>query len=229
MNSESASRSMRFYNMLVHLTSPGHKVIEENVAVKNIWQKNSLVFLDLYFYRTKKSHIVDSVYLRDIMDMSNEKFYASAKEFIADYCAYTAKSEHNQPEEEPTQSFDFRYLEKIKDNLIILTFIAKCTADFNQVKLASIRKYINKKLPHTKTLSEQYLNNYMDALKPDETSFFKAVDNLKSKTPEEVEEVIKEALKISAADGILSYQERYYIAEIVQALREYDMEPDIEF
>ena len=229
MSSESASRSMRFYNMLVHLTSPGRKVIEENVAVKNIWQKNSLVFLDLYFYRTKKSHIVDSVYLRDVMDMSNEKFYSSAKEFIADYCAYTAKSEHNQSEEEPTQSFDFRYLEKIKDNLIILTFIAKCTADFNQVKLASIRKYINKKLPHTQTLSEQYLNNYMDALKPDETSFFKAVDNLKSKTPEEVEEVIKEALKISAADGILSYQERYYIAEIVQALREYDMEPDIEF
>ena len=120
-------------------------------------------------------------------------------------------------------------LEKIKDNLIILTFIAKCTADFNQVKLASIRKYINKKLPHTKTLSEQYLNNYMDVLKPDETSFFKAVDNLKSKTPEEVEEVIKEALKISAADGILSYQERYYIAEIVQALREYGIEPDIDF
>ena len=228
MSSESASRSMRFYNMLVHLTSPGRKVIEENVAVKNIWQKNSLVFLDLYFYRTKKSHIVDSVYLRDVMDMSNEKFYSSAKEFIADYCAYTSTiEEHHQ--EETSQIFDFRHLETIKDNLIILTFIAKCTADFNQVKLASIRKYINKKLPQTKTLSEQYLNNYMEELTPNENIFFEAVSNLKSKTPEEVEELIKEALKISAADGALSYQERYYIAEIIQALREYGLEPNIEF
>lgn len=229
MNPDSSSRSMRFYNMLVHLTSPGHKIIEENVAVKNIWQKNSLVFLDLYFYRTKKSHIVDSVYLRDIADLTNEKVYTSAKDFIKDYCAYTAMIEKEEDEEEPSQFFDFRYLEKIKDNLIILTFIAKCTADFNQVKLASIRTYINKKLPHTKTLSEQYLNNYMAELKPDENSFFSAIEALKSKTPEEVEELIKEALKISAADGSLSYQERYYIAEIVQALREYGIEPDIDF
>ncbi len=229
MNSELTSRPMRFYNMLVHLTSPGRKVIEENVAVKNIWQKNSLVFLDLYFYRTKKSHIVDSVYLRDIMDMSNEKFYASAKEFIADYCAYTSTVEDNHHEAEPAQIFDFRHLEKIKDNLIILTFIAKCTADFNQVKLASIRKYINKKLPQTKVLSEQYLNNYMEELNPAENDFFKAIEALKSQTPEEIEDLITEALKISSADGALSYQERYYIAEIVQALREYGIEPDIEF
>ncbi len=228
MNPDSSSRSMRFYNMLVHLTSPGHKIIEENVAVKNIWQKNSLVFLDLYFYRTKKSHIVDSVYLRDIMDMTNEKFYSSAKEFIADYCAYTSTvEEHHQ--EETAQIFDFRHLETIKDNLIILTFIAKCTADFNQVKLASIRKYINKKLPQTKTLSEQYLNNYMEELNPTELSFFKAIESLKSQTPEEIEGLINEALKISSADGALSYQERYYIAEIIQALREYGIEPDIEF
>lgn len=229
MNSELASRSMRFYNMLVHLTSPGHKVIEENVAVKNIWQKNSLVFFDLYFYRTKKSHIVDSVYLRDIADLTNEKVYTSAKDFIKDYCEYTAIVEREANQTEPSPIFDFRYLEKIKDNLIILTFIAKCTADFNQVKLASIRKYITKKLPQTKTLSEQYLNNYMEELKPDENSFFNAVETLKNKTPEEVEELIKESLKISAADGALSYQERYYIAEIIQALREYGIEPDIDF
>lgn len=229
MNQDASSRSMRFYNMLVHLTSPGHKVIEENVAVKNIWQKNSLVFLDLYFYRTKKSHIVDSVYLRDIADLTNEKVYSSAEDFIKDYCAYTAMVEEEEKKEDITQSFDFRHLEKIKDNLIILTFIAKCTADFNQVKLASIRKYINKKLPQTKALSEQYLNNYMEELKPTENNFFKAIESLKAQTPEEIENLITEALKISSADGALSYQERYYIAEIIQALREYGIEPDIEF
>lgn len=41
---------LHFYNMLVHLIANG-KTREENVAVKNIWQKDNLVFLDLYFYR----------------------------------------------------------------------------------------------------------------------------------------------------------------------------------
>lgn len=229
MNQDLASRSMRFYNMLVHLTSPGHKVIEENVAVKNIWQKNSLVFMDLYFYRTKKSHIVDSVYLRDILDLSNEKFYASAKEFIKDYCSYTAVAEKNDETKGLVQNFDFRHLEKIKEDLIILTFIAKCTADFNTIKLASIRNYIHKKLPQTKTLSDQYLDNYMEELNPAENNFFMALETLKANTPEDVEDLIREALKISAADGAISYQERYYIAEIVQAMREYGIKPDIEF
>ena len=45
---------LRFYNMLVHLRT-GSRPAEENVAVKNIWQKDNLVFMDLYFYRSKKS------------------------------------------------------------------------------------------------------------------------------------------------------------------------------
>ena len=38
---------LRFYNMLVHLRT-GSRPAEENVAVKNIWQKDNLVFMDLY-------------------------------------------------------------------------------------------------------------------------------------------------------------------------------------
>ena len=52
---------LHFYNMLVHLIANG-KTREENVAVKNIWQKDNLVFLDLYFYRIKRSQVIDSVY-----------------------------------------------------------------------------------------------------------------------------------------------------------------------
>ena len=75
---------LHFYNMLVHLIANG-KTREENVAVKNIWQKDNLVFLDLYFYRIKRSQVIDSVYIKDFLDLSNEKFYASAELFIADY------------------------------------------------------------------------------------------------------------------------------------------------
>lgn len=73
---------LRFYNMLVHLRT-GSRPAEENVAVKNIWQKDNLVFMDLYFYRSKKSQVIDSVYVKDIFDLSTEKFYASPELFFA--------------------------------------------------------------------------------------------------------------------------------------------------
>lgn len=220
---------LHFYNMLVHLIS-GSKISEENVAVKNIWQKDNLVFLDLYFYRTKKSQVIDSVYIRDIMDMSNEKFYASVELFIRDYCEYISNQDCETESELPeAPSLDFKHLEAIKDNLVILTFMAKCTANFNKIKNKAIRDYINRCLPQSRALSDQYISSYLKDLNPDSDNFFNAVDNLKAKSPEEVEELVREALKISASDGAVSYTERLYLAEIIQALREYGIEPEIEF
>jgi len=224
----SLSCPLHFYNMLVHLISGG-KIREENVAVKNIWQKDNLVFLDFYFYRNKKSQVIDSVYVKDLLDLSNEKFYASAELFIADYCEYLSRQGSEAEVQSEPPAYDFKHLEAIKDNLIILTFIAKCTAKFNAIKNQVIRDYILHCLPKTQVLSEQYLSSYLAALTPDEKDFLQAVNNLKSQTPEDVEELIKEALKIAASDGIISYTERRCLAEIIQALREYGIEPDIEF
>lgn len=78
-------------------------------------------------------------------------------------------------------------------------------------------------------MSDQYISSYLKDLNPNEDNFLTAVDNLKAKSPEEVEELIKEALKISASDGAVSYTERLWLAEIIQTLREYGIEPDIEF
>ena len=220
---------LRFYNMLVHLRT-GSRPAEANVAVKNICQKDNLVFIDLYFYRSKKSQVIDSVYVKDIFDLSTEKFYASPELFIRDYCAFVSSQGCETESELPeTPQFDFKHLEPIKDNLIILTFMAKCTADFNRIKNKAIRDYIFRCLPQTKALSDQYISSYLKDLNPNEDNFLTAVDNLKAKSPEEVEELIKEALKISASDGAVSYTERLWLAEIIQTLREYGIEPDIEF
>lgn len=227
--SKHLSCPLHFYNMLVHLTANG-KVREENVAVKNIWQKDNLVFLDLYFYRTKRSQVIDSVYIRDFLDLSNEKFYASAELFIADYCNYlSCQGREDNNAENEKQEFDFKHLAPIKDNLIILTFMAKCTDKFNQIKNQAIRDYILRRLPQTRTLSDQYISSYLKSLTPDESDFLTAVNKLNAQTPEDVEDLLREALKISASDGIISYTERLYLAEIIQTLREYGIEPDIEF
>lgn len=49
------SCSLDFYNMLVHIVFK-NRVSEENVAVKNAWEKNGTLFFDLYFYRAKRAN-----------------------------------------------------------------------------------------------------------------------------------------------------------------------------
>ena len=99
----------------------------------------------------------------------------------------------------------------------------------NKIKNHVIRDYILRRLPQTKMLSDQYISSYLKGLSPDEADFLAAVDKLNTQSPEEVEDLIREALKISASDGFISYTERLYLAEIIQTLREYGIEPDIEF
>ena len=108
-----------FYNMLAHIVHQ-NKLVEENVAVKNVWKKNDIVFFDLYFYRKKKSQVIDSVYVHDLLDLTTEKYYRDAKAFLEDYSLLKNKKENRQPEE---HNADFRHLEEIRDDLIILTLV----------------------------------------------------------------------------------------------------------
>ncbi len=214
-----------FYNMLAHIVHQ-NKLVEENVAVKNVWKKNDIVFFDLYFYRKKKSQVIDSVYVHDLLDLTTEKYYRDAKAFLEDYSLLKNKKENRQPEE---HNADFRHLEEIRDDLIILTFMAKCNLNFTNVKTKAIHDFINAHKPKACVLSNQYITSYLKSLKPNEEDFYKALDNLKSKTPEEAEEIMQEAVKISISDGAIHYQERLYLAEILQTLREHGLEPNVEF
>lgn len=78
------SCSLDFYNMLVHIVFK-NRVSEENVAIKNVWEKNGSLFFDLYFYRIKKSNLLDMALVRDLYDLNTEKYYYSAYDFYQDF------------------------------------------------------------------------------------------------------------------------------------------------
>ena len=78
------SCSLDFYNMLVHIVFK-NRVSEENVAVKNAWEKNGTLFFDLYFYRAKRGKLLDAALVRDLYDLNTEKYYYSAQNFYQDF------------------------------------------------------------------------------------------------------------------------------------------------
>ncbi len=222
--------NLDFYNMLVHIVFK-NRVSEENVAVKNAWEKNGTLFFDLYFYRAKKGKLIDAALVRDLYDLNTEKYYYSAQNFYQEFLQsreIAAAHADKKPKANPIV-VDVKQLESIKDDLIILTFMAKCNSSFTEIKIKTIRNYITRLRPETKTLSEQYINAYLKDLNPDEDDFYLSLINIKTKTPEEATALATEAFKVSASDGAVMYNERIYLAELLQALREYGLEPDIGF
>lgn len=222
--------NLDFYNMLVHIVFK-NRVAEENVAVKNAWEKNGTLFFDLYFYRAKKGKLIDAALVRDLYDLNTEKYYYSAQNFYQEFLQsreLAAEQSEKKPKANPIV-VDVKQLESIKDDLIILTFMSKCNSSFTEIKIKTIRNYITRLRPETETLSEQYINAYLKDLNPDEDDFYLSLINIKSKTPEAATNLAKEAFKVSASDGAIMYNERIYLAELLQALREYGLEPDIGF
>ena len=211
-----ATQAIRFYNMLIHLIK-NNKLYEENVAIKNVWKKDNNIFLDIYFYRKQKSYIFDSVFVHDILDLTNERYYKRIEDFVEDFAEAEDSSD---TEKEELVSIDKKIFEPIDVDLIILSFMAGCSGNYVPIKQKIIFDYILEQIPQTKNLSSQYLETYIESLAPDEKSFYKALSNINYQNPDAVEYLCQEVLKVCLADGRLHYREKLYLAEILQFLRE---------
>lgn len=218
-----SAAAMKFYNMLIHLIK-NNKLYEENVAVKNVWEKDGNTFLDIYFYRNSKSYIFDAVFIHDILDLTNEKYYKDIAAFVKDF--YSAGDALPQTESS-APLIDKKIFEPIDVDLVIMSFIANCCGSYTPLKRKIIFDYILRLIPQAKNLSRQYLETYIDSLKPIEETFFKALSDINFKNIPAVEHLCREVLKIGLADGRLHYKEKLYLAELLQLCREAGIEIDL--
>lgn len=221
------SESLAFYNLLVHIVN-NDKLVEENVALKNIWGQEGNIMLSLYFYRSKTSQVIDASYIHDIFDLTSEKYYTRCKDLMDDYLAHQNKASTEKTvtkKEVPT--LDFKHLGNIKDDLILLVFVAKCVDYFSDIKKKTIYEYVKARQPLIKNLSSQYIDTYLKALNPTVEEFYEALDNIKLKSPDQAEDLAREVVKICVSDGIMAYNEKVYIAEVLQSLRECGLDPDV--
>ena len=213
--------SNKFYNMEVSLIKNG-RIYKEHVAIRNVWEKDRNIFLDLYFYRLQKSFIFDAVFVRDISDLNRDVYYNDIGKFTTDFQA--AAKEGGLPQATKSKSSSSSgILSAIADDIMLLLFISAIWKDKTEIKQKIIIDYIKENVPAASSLSERYLKEYLSSLKPKVNDFYFLLPKLKSKQPKEAEKLLKEAIKICSSDGYLHYNERMYLADIIQTLREYGL------
>lgn len=209
-----------FYNVQADIFLDG-RLQNRNIAIRNIWEKEDNLFLDIYLYDEQKSLIVDAVFIKKIINLNNNKVYLSREDFLRDFEGY--KETKKEDPIELRNAKGLKYLKQLGDDLIILSFIANHHIDLSEIKIFSIEDYITQIKPEARALSSNYIRNYIMELSPTEENFYEALENIKSKTPQEAINLFQECVKLCYSDGYLDYKERLYLAEIMQTLREYNV------
>ncbi len=207
----------RFYNMQVYLIKSG-KLYAEDVAIRNIWEKEDGIFFDIYVHRLKKSFVFDAVFIKEIIDLNSNVKYKSIESFINEYhnsegaiaddiCPKPIKSENS-------------VLNRIRNDLILLVFMADAWGSDSKIKDKIIYDYIVNEVIAAQNFSKQFIANYISKLQPEAEDFYDALRSIKSKTPKQAERLLKEIVKICRVDGQMHYKERMYLADIIYTLRE---------
>lgn len=204
----------RFYNMQVSLLKDG-RVYTEKVAITNVWQKDSGIFFSFYFHNVKKSLIFDSAFVHDIWDLNCDKVYADVDEFIADFYSDTNIEVEKNKQSKP----DDGILSLVKNDVVILLFMSRGLEYTNIIKEKIIFSYIQNRVKAASNLSEQYLHNFIKGINVSQKDFYVALKQLKSKKPKDAEFLLKEVIKLCLSDGQIHYNERMYLADIIQTLR----------
>ena len=220
------TEQVKFYNLLVQINQ-GDGVKEENAALKNIWEHSGNIMLDLYFYKDKRSQVIDGAYIKNILDLSTEKVYRSGTALLRDYMEEQVRQNQQKKKEPKKAVVNLELLEILKDDIIILLYIAKGVDYFSEMKKQTILQYIEQHHPQPQSLSKNYVESCLKALHPRKEEFYEAVHNLQHKTPEEAEDLAQAVVKVCISDGFLTYNEKIYLAEILQILREQGVEPDV--
>ena len=211
----------KFYNMYISLIKNG-RIYKEQVAIRNIWQKGNNIFLDIYFHRLQKSFVFDAAFVKDIYDINCDRVYQDINQFISAFSSSTPDIQSSDTKAIKKDKED-GILSPFKDDIALLLFMSYLWKDKNIIKDRIIIDYIKSNLPSAQNLSERYLKSYISTLHPSVTDFYDILSRLKSKRPKAAEQLLQEAIKICLSDGYLHYNERMYLADIIQALREYGL------
>lgn len=216
-----AEKKVKYFNMIIHLIR-NNRLYEENVAIRNIWEKDKNIFVDIYFYSQKKSYVIDGAFIHDLLDLSNDRYYKNISKFLQEF-----NSEDTTREETKEKIPDKKIFEKIYPDLVMLSFIAGTNKNYTVLKQNIIVEYAKENLATAETLSKQFIISYLQDIQADETAFFKALQQIVRKKPEDAVSLLEEMLKVALSDGQLQYTEKRYLAEVVQILREEGVTPNV--
>ena len=204
---------------------------EENIAIRNIWQKGDNCYFNVYFYSSGKTKVLDTHYIYDIFDHDSNRYYKDINRFIRDYVQRASQKPKTSPVLKDGGKIEKNYLrlQSLYPEIVILSFFARLSSALSDVKFRVVIDFIRKHLPNGTELPISYIEAFLKSIELSDETFFDSLDKLSDAYPvAQLKDLAADAVKISAADGVIHYEEKLFLAELLQRLRLLEIIPDFE-
>ena len=206
------NNELKYNNMTVRLINKG-RLFNKNVAIKNVFHKENDIYFELYFYKTNRLLILNSLNICDLLDLDSDRYYKSVKEFYDEY---------HQVDEDQIGNINLgtnKLLSNLELDIVILMFLAKKCGECTKLKSNLIEEYIFSLIDFSNADRLRYVQGVLLEINPTIANYYNQLNKINSKTPQELYKLLECALKVCRSDGALIYNEKLYLSEFMQALR----------
>jgi hypothetical protein len=198
------------------------EVSKRKITIRRIWQRGQEVLIDGFCHEMKAPRIFMASRIQKIFDIKNKKAYSNPKQFLLSQIA--AVSEGGGMGKTAAS----KIIASIRNELSALTFLAKIDDSFDPAEMKVILEYVRKQSDGAKYDSTE-IKDYVERLYPDEECFYDAIDGILDADINYISNFVETFVKLILADGLVHDEEREFLAEMLETLREEGIELDVGF
>ncbi len=204
----------------IYYTAKSGNIDKIKVTIRKIWQKDNEVFVEGFCHNSKKQVTLRASRMKKIIDLHTKEAYVQPRKFLLGQVAVTPGSE--VAGFSPTA----QAINRIRNELAILVFLAKIDKDFDVSESNIIVGYVRKRCSDLRYSPEE-VKSYIDKLSPDEDNFYDAMEEVLELGDEELKQFVETFVQIILADGVVDDDERIFLAEMLQIMEEEGIDIDI--
>jgi len=204
----------------IYYVSKSGDIDKIKVTIRKIWQKENEVFVEGFCHNNKKPVKLRASRMKKIIDLHTKETYVQPRKFLLGQVAVTPGSE--VAGFSPTA----QAINRIRNELAILVFLAKIDKDFDVSESNIIIGYVRKRCSDLRYVPEE-VKSYIDKLSPDEDNFYDAMEEVLELGDDELKEFVETFVQVILADGVVDDEERIFLAEMLQIMEEEGIDIDI--
>lgn len=206
----------------IYYENKNGEVEKRKVTIRRIWQRGQEIMVDGFCHEVKAPRIFLASRIQKIVDLKKKKVYAQPKKFLLGEIAAVPSSGSMGV------SSTSQIIAKLRNELAALVFLAKVDDEFNPSEMKVIMEYTKSRSGNLKYNFEE-LRDHLERLVPDEECFYEAMDEILNQPIDIITAFVESFVKLILSDGVVHDDEREFLGELLQILREEGIELDVGF
>lgn len=219
---EAAKEIARGLSTLVifhYLAEDRQTVLKRRVTIRRIFKRGEQIMVEGFCHEREAPRIFIGARIKAVEDLNSGEVHNEPREFLLGQLAALPG------EAMPGHSGAAQALNKVRDELTCLVFLAHVDGELDETEKRVVKNYIKRRCEGIRYNPDD-IDKHLSRLYPDEDSFYAAMEKVLD-DPYVLGDFVEVFVRLILADGMIHDEEREFLAELLHILREEGIEVDI--